>query len=599
MIDVTGILDAAWRWLATDTPVLGLALCRIGVAIAVLVDAALLARDARVWLHPVDGVIRAGGDDYPETWLFRVLRRLVGGRRVVTAALAVQVALASLVLVGAASQLACAALFLTTSALHQRNPHILYGGDGLARVMLLLLAVSPCGAALSVDAYAATGELALDASAAPWGMRLLQLELCALYLYNFLLKADMKAWREGLALYFVWRNPDLTNVPVPRALRTVAASKLATWGTLALELALAPGLLVDETRPVALALAIAFHAAIALTLSVHLFSYLMLAGLCVFVSPVDLGIAPTAAAAAPVPTAAGWIAVAACALYAVYVAFWDPPSGRASPVTRAVRRAVRALPRWAPLHRSWRLFIGDPPGAQQLRVRVSVFSRARGVERLAWDPRLGLHDPAASPRRPSHRARKFVAALTAFPHARELFGDYLLRALDRDDLRAVMIDVTCDPIPAPAGHDRDYEHLWSGTRSLFTRLLPGPNDSPEQLYLDVTRELGATAREASTVATLLMLGLQQAVDGGDDAPYLARVRDRWDGDLGAASPDDIRDLRALCGALDDPHTCCRYASLIDGLEDPELKPIATRRLGWDAAPATNSGRNTSLAAMSA
>ena len=31
---------------------------------------------------------------------------------------------------------------------------------------------------------------------------------------------------------------------------------------------------------------------IAITLSVHLFSYLMLAGLCVFASPLDLGIAP-------------------------------------------------------------------------------------------------------------------------------------------------------------------------------------------------------------------------------------------------------------------------------------------------------------------
>jgi hypothetical protein len=178
--------------------------------------------------------------------------------------------------------------------------------------------------------------------------------------------------------------------------------------------------------------------------------------------------------------------------------------------------------------------------------------------------------------------RKFIAALTSFPRPRERFGEYILQRAGGAD--AVLIDVGCEVVAPPAGHERAYPHLRSAPHPVFTRIQGGPGTDREELYLEVARLLDDRAGEASMVGTLLMLGMHRAATGGDDRRYIERVMALWDRDLGAASRDDIEELRGMCGALADADRRCAYVSLIDGLEYPSLRARPRARAsGADAS----------------
>lgn len=177
--------------------------------------------------------------------------------------------------------------FLVLVAVQRRNPVILNSGDLLLRNFALLLALCPTGAALSVDRWRRFGRDALRTAplVAPWGLRLVQLQMMLVYFFAFWSKSG-ELWRNGTAVSTVFRLDDLTRLDAPGWIVANALIIAAfTWGTLAVELALAALLWCKPLRPLLVVLAVLLHLSIDLFVLVGFFGPIMLTGLVAFSDP--------------------------------------------------------------------------------------------------------------------------------------------------------------------------------------------------------------------------------------------------------------------------------------------------------------------------
>ena len=148
----------------------------------------------------------------------------------------------------------------------------------------VLIFFMPTGAALSVDRWRRHGRGALWTApdVAPWGLRLIQLQLCVVYFFAFWSKGG-DLWHNGTAVSTVFRIDDITRFGSPGWLTTnVALIGLFTWGTLAIELALTTLLWARRLRPVLIGLGFLLHFFIDVFVLVGFFGPLMMIGLLSF-----------------------------------------------------------------------------------------------------------------------------------------------------------------------------------------------------------------------------------------------------------------------------------------------------------------------------
>jgi hypothetical protein len=174
--------------------------------------------------------------------------------------------------------------FVLLVAVQRRNPVILNSGDVLLRNFALILAFMPTGAALSLDRWRRHGRGALwtAPNVAPWGLRLIQLQLCVVYFFAFWSKGG-DLWHNGTAVSTVFRIDDITRFGSPGWLTTnVVLIGLFTWGTLAIELALTTLLWARRLRPVLIGLGLLLHFFIDVFVLVGFFGPLMMIGLLSF-----------------------------------------------------------------------------------------------------------------------------------------------------------------------------------------------------------------------------------------------------------------------------------------------------------------------------
>ncbi len=174
--------------------------------------------------------------------------------------------------------------FVLLVAVQRRNPVILNSGDLVIRNFALLLALCPTGAALSVDRWRRHGRAALRTApmVAPWGLRLLQLQVMVIYFFAFWSKSG-DLWRGGTAVSTVFRIGDLTRFDVPDWLtENVLIIAVFTWGALFIEVGLAFLLWAKPLRPVLIVLGISLHVFIDVFIVVGFFGPLMVTGLVAF-----------------------------------------------------------------------------------------------------------------------------------------------------------------------------------------------------------------------------------------------------------------------------------------------------------------------------
>lgn len=198
--------------------------------------------------------------------------------------------------------------FILLVAIQRRNPVILNSGDLLIRNLAFLLALTPTGAALSFDRWRRHGRAALRTAplVAPWGLRLIQLQLITVYLFAFWSKSG-DTWRGGTAVSTVFRLEDLQRIAAPTWLvESVIIIAVLSWGALAIELGLATLLWYKPLRPVLVALGVTLHLFIDTFLLVGFFGPLMITGLIAYSDAdwIDNVVARRFRRSDPVPTMA-------------------------------------------------------------------------------------------------------------------------------------------------------------------------------------------------------------------------------------------------------------------------------------------------------
>jgi Vitamin K-dependent gamma-carboxylase len=160
--------------------------------------------------------------------------------------LAVLVAAVVCMTVGIGTRFSTIVAWALFVSFNQRLPWVLNGGDSMMRCALFYLIFAPAGAVWSVDSLWRRRGSQMPASAVlipPWSVRLMQIQLCLMYLFTGISKIDAgligNDWITGEAVYWVLNDLSLTRWPYHLLPVPMLVCRLLSWGTLAFELGFA------------------------------------------------------------------------------------------------------------------------------------------------------------------------------------------------------------------------------------------------------------------------------------------------------------------------------------------------------------------------
>jgi hypothetical protein len=223
----------------------------------------------------------------PDVDTFLAPNGLVDGHGAAPLVLAGLVLAATGVAVGFYTRLSCATVLLCLLWIDRINPLIWNSGDVLLRHVALFLTLAPAGDALSVDRWRRDRDRFWDfPSRAPWALRLVQIQLVLMYIVTVVAKLQGASWRSGEAVSYILRVPEDARFALPTAITAAPlGAGVLTYGTLAVEAAIPLLIWNRRLRPFVLGVGAFFHLAIAVTLRVGLFSWIVLVTYLAFVPP--------------------------------------------------------------------------------------------------------------------------------------------------------------------------------------------------------------------------------------------------------------------------------------------------------------------------
>ncbi|MFC5062979.1 HTTM domain-containing protein [Actinomycetospora atypica] len=191
------------------------------------------------------------------------------------------------VMVGFRTRLATILLLVGVVSFERRNPEILNAGDVLLRNLAFYLLFAPAGEALSVDRRRRARDRFWEFPlAAPWALRLMQIQLSVVYFTTLWEKLQGDLWRDGSAVSYALRVHDIHRFPTPEFVTgSVVLTELLTFGTLLLEMGLAVLVWNRGLRPWVLGGGVLLHLSIGFSIMVGFFTMLMLTTYLTFVPP--------------------------------------------------------------------------------------------------------------------------------------------------------------------------------------------------------------------------------------------------------------------------------------------------------------------------
>jgi predicted DCC family thiol-disulfide oxidoreductase YuxK len=272
-----------------------LGLFRIAFGALVLLYGLLLFPDRELWFTDRGIITQAAADAYNSVHVPGPLVSLLHGvndPRLLLLFFVVFLAAALCLTLGCWTRWATFLVCIGLLSLHNRNHVINSGADAVMMVMAVYLLFAPAGAACSVDRlhrFLRGEEDDEPPCVLPWAMRLMQIQVAVLYLCTFLNKWPGSRWQDGTAIYWALSIPDLRRFPVPLLdAQHLWLVNLATYSTLATELALATLIWVPRLRLYVLAAGVLLHLGIEYSMNIPLFSFLMIASYLVFLRESDL-----------------------------------------------------------------------------------------------------------------------------------------------------------------------------------------------------------------------------------------------------------------------------------------------------------------------
>jgi hypothetical protein len=165
-------------------------------------------------------------------------------------------------------------------AIHHRNVATASGADVLVAVIAFYLMLSPCGAAYSLDARRAAkkrGWTEADPLIMPWAQRLIQIQVCVVYLASAILKISGPAWVNGTALHYVLCNSEVGRFDLAFLAGYPLLVNVLTYGALVIELSLGLFLWSKRARPWVIVGGISLHVGILFLVNIPIFGEAMTA----------------------------------------------------------------------------------------------------------------------------------------------------------------------------------------------------------------------------------------------------------------------------------------------------------------------------------
>lgn len=263
-------MTAAWnRFWFEPRSIAPLAFVRVVLGLLIAIWGLSLLPDARAFLGP-EGVLPAVPEVRDRVGLLQIFRGDLAPVLVVGALVPAGLAVA----LGWWTRTATIVSFVLLLSVSRRNPWILNSGDALLRHAVLFLALTPAGEVLSLDRWRRDRDGFWQVPhRSPWGLRLLQLQLCTVYLFSVVHKLRGTAWLDGTALADSWRLADLARFDLPMVVYDSAwIAAAGTGATLVIEAALAVLIWHRRLRPYVIATGLALHLGIELSMAVGFFS---------------------------------------------------------------------------------------------------------------------------------------------------------------------------------------------------------------------------------------------------------------------------------------------------------------------------------------
>ena len=229
------------------------------------------------------GLVRFGADLPRQIqWQFNLLRWLpLPSDLAVDVFVAAGCLVAALVMVGLWVRVAGVVLWLLSlsavGSIHSNS------GDAIVVVLAYLLMLAGLaghsGACLSLDARRRVrwrGPAARSNQIPAWPMRLLQLQLIAIYFFTGVYKAMNAVWNQGEAMHYVFAQSSWSRMDLTWLASYPAALAALTFGVLLFELLVFPVFVwFRRSRLAVLALGLVFHYGIAMTMKVFIFQEIM------------------------------------------------------------------------------------------------------------------------------------------------------------------------------------------------------------------------------------------------------------------------------------------------------------------------------------
>lgn len=184
---------------------------------------------------------------------------------------------------GFVTKLSAAACFVIVASTTVRYQRLIHAGLTFGSLLLFFLIFSPAGTAYSVDhALGIAPHLDIGWS---WGLVCARLQVNLLYAGAVVSKLLQAEWRDGSYTYHLLSHSNgRTRVPMPRFVANWAASRLATYAVIAVEL-VCPLTLWRPGLPSILSIValLLLHASMSVFLKLRLFPFYVMSGLALFV----------------------------------------------------------------------------------------------------------------------------------------------------------------------------------------------------------------------------------------------------------------------------------------------------------------------------
>jgi hypothetical protein len=181
-------------------------------------------------------------------------------------------------------------LYLGMLCLYHRNVTSNGGPDALPFLFSFYMMLCPCGAAYSLDARRAARKrgTAAEPVIVPWGLRLLQMQLCLIYFQSCVIKCQGELWLNGTTVHYLLFNREFGQSNMQWLAQYPLLINAMTYYALLIEFALAFWLWFRPTRRWAILGGIALHLGIRPMITVPVFGEVMVATYLTFLAPDEL-----------------------------------------------------------------------------------------------------------------------------------------------------------------------------------------------------------------------------------------------------------------------------------------------------------------------